>query len=75
MAPNGPAKASGQIRRGDQLITVDGHDVQGWDVNDIVKLIVGEPNTYVTVEVFGISPEDASVASPAVGTPAGSQRV
>eukprot|EP00282_Hemiselmis_andersenii_P001855 CAMPEP_0114153502 /NCGR_PEP_ID=MMETSP0043_2-20121206/24391_1 /TAXON_ID=464988 /ORGANISM="Hemiselmis andersenii, Strain CCMP644" /LENGTH=98 /DNA_ID=CAMNT_0001248545 /DNA_START=15 /DNA_END=308 /DNA_ORIENTATION=+ len=62
MAPNGPAKASGQIRRGDQLISVDGQDVKGWDVNDIVKLIVGDPGSSVVIDVFGLGTEDSSVS-------------
>ncbi|KAJ1467551.1 hypothetical protein T484DRAFT_1858482, partial [Baffinella frigidus] len=47
MAPTGPAKASGQVRRGDQLTSVDGVDIKGWDVKDIVNLIVGQQGSFV----------------------------
>jgi len=50
---------------------VDGAEVKGWDVNDIVKLIVGEPGTSVTLDVHGLAPDDVTAASPMVETPQG----
>lgn len=51
LAPNGPARGTGIIRRGDQLISVDDVNVNGWDVNDIVRLIVGEVGSAVKVRI------------------------
>jgi hypothetical protein len=97
MAPQGPAKASGQIRRGDQLLGVDGVDIRGagaiflsplraayqtypavpflvremthvfrfvtagWDVRDIVNLIIGQQGSFVRLETACL-PDD--LASP-----------
>jgi hypothetical protein len=37
--PGGPAEATGKIGLGDELLTVDGHDVLGQTLPDIVNLI------------------------------------
>eukprot|EP00802_Teleaulax_amphioxeia_P008062 Tamp_08070.p1 GENE.Tamp_08070~~Tamp_08070.p1 ORF type:complete len:770 (+),score=52.68 Tamp_08070:44-2311(+) len=63
MAPNGPAKSSGHIRRGDQLIAVDGTEISTWDVKDIVDLIVGPQGSFVRLEIATL-PEDQFSPSP-----------
>lgn len=45
---------TGQIKRGDQLIAVDETAIKGWDVKDIVGLIVGQQDTYVQLEVASL---------------------
>lgn len=52
LSPNGPGRASGQLREGDQLLAVDGVDIQGWKVTEIVKLILGKPGTHVRLEIL-----------------------
>jgi len=63
MAPNGPAKSSGHIRRGDQLVAVDGTEISTWDVKDIVDLIVGAQGSFVRLEIATL-PEDQFSPSP-----------
>lgn len=67
MAPNGPAKASGQIKRGDQLVAVDDTEIKGWDVKDIVGLIVGQQDTQVRLQVASLP--DGHVSSPSLMSP------
>jgi carboxyl-terminal processing protease len=46
-----PAQAAG-LRAGDQLLEVDGEDVTGWTVNQIVDRVRGEAGTTVTLTVL-----------------------
>uniref|UniRef100_A0A7S4NDN0 PDZ domain-containing protein n=1 Tax=Guillardia theta TaxID=55529 RepID=A0A7S4NDN0_GUITH len=61
MAPNGPAKSSGQIRRGDQLISVDGTEVNGWDVKNIVSLIIGPQGSFVRLELASLHQDNNKI--------------
>jgi carboxyl-terminal processing protease len=45
-----PADRAG-IKAGDLITTVDGQDVQGWKLNDAVKLLRGAPGTDVRIHV------------------------
>jgi len=69
MAPNGPAKASGQIKRGDQLVAVDDTEIRGWDVKEIVGLIVGHLDTQVRLQVASLP--DGHASSPSMMSPRG----
>jgi len=48
----GSAFASGKFERGDQIIAVDGVDVSGMEVDDIVKKVKGEAGTEVKVTLL-----------------------
>ncbi len=36
-----------QVRKGDQLVAVNDVHVAGFDVSDIIRLILGPPGTFV----------------------------
>ena len=46
-----PAEYAG-IMRGDKFIAVDGRDVTGMSLQEVVRLITGQENTYVTISVY-----------------------
>ncbi len=72
LAPNGSAETSGLINVGDRILAVDGAEVTGLAVPDVVKLIVGQPNTLLKLDVLSRVPErktDASSASQASPSP------
>ncbi|MGH7015093.1 MAG: S41 family peptidase [Stellaceae bacterium] len=46
--PGGPAEASG-IRRGDEIVAIDGHPVTGKSLRDIVRMIRSKVGTPVTL--------------------------
>lgn len=48
--PNSPAAGSG-LKRGDRIVTVDGHDVSGKSVGEIAEMIRGQSGTQVKVQV------------------------
>ena len=52
LSPKGPAKASGKVKEGDQLLAVDGVDVNGYQVKDIVQLILGKSGTQVRLDLL-----------------------
>ena len=58
---------AGQIKRGDQLLAVDGTEIKGWDVKDIVGLIVGPQDTEVRLNVASLPDGDPS--SPGMMSP------
>ena len=43
---------SGLLDIGDMLHTVDGRSVRGMDISGVVKLILGKPNSRVSLEVY-----------------------
>ena len=45
-----PAALSG-LQAGDRIITVDGHPVEGWSIDDLVARVRGPAGTSVTLEV------------------------
>jgi C-terminal processing protease CtpA/Prc len=51
LSPKGPAKASGKIKEGDQLLAVDGVDIKEWQVADIVQLILGKPGSKLRLDI------------------------
>lgn len=48
--PGSPGTRAG-IRAGDQILAVDGESVDGWDQDDVVAQLRGEPGTDVSVSV------------------------
>ena len=60
LSPKGSAKASGKVKEGDQLLAVDGVDIKGYQVKDIVQLILGKPGTKVSLDLI-----PAAVETPA----------
>jgi len=48
--PGSPGTRAG-IRAGDQILAVDGESVDGWEQDDVVAQLRGEPGTEVTVSV------------------------
>jgi hypothetical protein len=62
LSPKGAAKASGKVKENDQLLAVDGVDIKGWQVADIVQLILGKPGTKVKLDLVpAVVPIPASV--------------
>ena len=51
LSPKGPAKASGKIKEGDQLLAVDGVDIKEWQGADIVQLILGKPGSKLRLDI------------------------
>ncbi len=49
--PGSPAEKGG-MKKGDTLVKVDGEDITGWDLSEVVNRIRGEENTQVTVTVY-----------------------
>ena len=62
-----PASFSGQIKRGDQLVAVDDTEIKGWDVKDIVGLIVGMQDTQVRLQIASLP--DGHTSSPNMMSP------
>ena len=58
---------AGQIKRGDQLVAVDDKEIKGWDVKDIVGLIVGQLDTQVRLQIASVP--DGQASSPSVLSP------
>ena len=58
---------AGQIKRGDQLLAVDDTEIKGWDVKDIVGLIVGPQDTQVRLNVASLP--DGHPSSPGMMSP------
>jgi len=52
LSPKGSAKASGKVREGDQLLAVDGVEIKGYQVKEIVQLILGKPGTKVSLQII-----------------------
>lgn len=48
--PGSPGTRAG-IRAGDQILEVDGESVDGWDQDDVVARLRGEPGTEVSVSI------------------------
>ena len=48
--PDTPADEAG-VKPGDVILSVDGQDVSGWDLFEVINLIRGEKGTIVTLEV------------------------
>jgi carboxyl-terminal processing protease len=48
VVPGGPAEAAG-IRRGDEIVAIDGHRVTGKSLREIVSMIRGQVGTPVTL--------------------------
>src|SRR5690606_5389170 len=46
-----PAEAAG-LRPNDQVLKIDGEDIEGWDLNEAVSKIRGEKGTEVTLEIY-----------------------
>jgi C-terminal processing protease CtpA/Prc len=49
LVPGGPAAASGQVSKGDELLAVDGQPVAGKSIPDVIRMILGPTNTLVCV--------------------------
>ena len=60
MAEGGPAASSGEILHGDRIMKVDQTDCDGIDLNELVEILAGPPNSIV----------DPSPSSLAKGGPA-----
>ena len=50
--PGGPADRSGRVRQGDLLVTIDGRDVYGQDIEHITKSIVGPEGSAVCLGFY-----------------------
>ena len=50
--PGGPADRSGRVRKGDLLVTIDGKDVYGQDLEHITKSIVGPDGSAVCLGFY-----------------------
>ena len=57
LSKGGPAKASGKIAEGDQLLSVDGCEIKGFPVKDIVQLILGKAGTKVRLDLLPAVPD------------------
>ena len=57
LSPKGSAMASGKVKEGDQLLAVDGVDIKGYQVKDILQLILGKPGTKVSLHVISAAVE------------------
>ena len=79
LVSGGSAESSGSINVGDRILAVDGADVAGLPVSDIVKLIIGQPGTTVSLDILSRTADSPPVdeqpsvvpaASPAEVAPA-----
>jgi len=61
LSPKGSAKASGKVREGDQLLAVDGVEIKGYQVKEIVQLILGKPGTKVSLQIIQAAEIPASL--------------
>ena len=57
LSQGGPAKASGKIAEGDQLLSVDGCEIKGFPIKDIVQLILGKAGTKVRLDLLPNVPD------------------
>ena len=48
----GPAAQQGGLEVGDKVVAVDGEPVIGYDLVEVVELVRGEPQTFVTLKVL-----------------------
>ena len=67
LIPGGSAESSGLINVGDRILTVDGADISGLAVPDVVKLIVGKAGTAVTLGILSRVPDAKLTASAGSG--------
>jgi hypothetical protein len=52
LTPGQPAALSGQIYRNQQIVKINGQDVRGLEMNQVLGLIKGAPGTMVTLTVM-----------------------
>lgn len=72
LSTKGQAKASGKIKEGDQLLAVDDVNIKGWQVSDIVQVILGKPGTKVKLD---IKPDLAQTSSAPSAAPSAGNAV
>mmetsp|Transcript_38317 Transcript_38317/g.74852 ORF Transcript_38317/g.74852 Transcript_38317/m.74852 type:complete len:123 (-) Transcript_38317:97-465(-) len=52
MRPQGPAESCGRILVGDILFKVDEREVRNMPIQDVIRLLTGQPDTTVTLSVL-----------------------
>ena len=57
LEPGGSAEGSGRMQAGDVLRTVDGVDVQGLSVEEVISLVKGPPGTKVVLNLDSVNPK------------------